>query len=204
MHILGISTASFVTVFITGGSIMALQMLAARIMAPAVGTTITVWSAIIGVMLVALSIGYYLGGYLADTRIARFTLSNVLLSALVFVAVIIPLRGVIPLFLSLGFSYAVSAVCIAFLLFFLPTLFLGSVTVYVIRTEVHDLLREGKVNGVIYGTSTIGSLVGIFVTTFYLIPTYSVTTILKILACTVALALLVTFVREMSATISRA
>ena len=96
--------ALYVTVFITGMSVMAVELTASRLLAPSFGTSMFVWTNLIGVVLLALSLGYYFGGRLADRnagRSARKTLYGLILATGALVCLIPALDG--PVF-SLAFA----------------------------------------------------------------------------------------------------
>ena len=165
--------------FISGLAIMAMEISASRLLAPYFGTSIFVWTNIIGVVLVALSLGYYFGGKLADL-IPRIDL----LLKLIFVAgclfliipiIIKPLSSAINLE-TLGFESSsviifVSSLILATVLFSLPLFLLGMSSPFIIKLylfEKND--RVGELAGRITAVSTIGSILGTFLPALYFIP----------------------------------
>src|SRR5688572_10077545 len=70
-----------VIVFFSGACVMALELLGSRILAPYVGTSTPVWTALIGIILAALSLGYWWGGRLADRVPTVRTLAALLAAA---------------------------------------------------------------------------------------------------------------------------
>jgi predicted membrane-bound spermidine synthase len=165
-------------VFVNGAAIMGLELLAIRILAPYVGTTVGVWSAIIAVMLAAIGVGYLLGGALADRRRDMRFLSLLFFAGSFSVLLIIFFKEMLLLLIAKNISYGLAAVASSLALFFLPGACLGMITTYVLRMETHDIASLGESNGTLYALSTLGSLFGVFGTSLYLVPTYSVSRIL--------------------------
>lgn len=157
---------------------MILEIIGVRIFGPIFGTTIAVWTAIIGVFLGTLSIGYYFGGFLSQKANKNpFVLSAILALAAVFVILIAPLKSQINDFPQFA-SYELRSLTLSFLLFALPAFLLGAVTTYIIDMEAEKFDNFGSVNGVLYGFSTFGSLAGIFLTSFYFIPVFRISSII--------------------------
>jgi spermidine synthase len=167
----------YITVFITGVVILILEILGTRIIAPYYGTTIYVWSSLIAVTLIALAIGYFLGGWLAD----KIPKKNMLYLIILITAISIGILPLIKNFIlmqtnALGAMYG--ALVSAGILFTIPLLLLGMVAPYAIRLKAKELKEIGIVAGSLYGVATIGSFVGAIVTGFYLIPNMSINAII--------------------------
>ena len=161
-------------VLLSGTATMALQMCAVRLLAPYVGASSIVWATIIGLSLLAMSLGYVLGGRLADQRGDGATLARTLLAAGVLVAAI-PL--VAPLLLphaTLGVTAPAwadllgSAVGYA-VLFLAPALLLGVTPPYAIRMAIPAVDDAGRTAGRLYALSTIGSIIGTLLTALVLV-----------------------------------
>lgn len=175
----------WVSVFISGAVVMALELLGSRLLAPVFGNSIFVWGSLIGVVLASLSAGYYLGGKLADMRPEFHTLSLV-----IFVAglLVLALPAITPpvfdaiLRLRIGERY--SPLVATVLLLGPPSVLLGMVSPYAIRLAVRSVERLGKSSGNLYALSTVGSIVGTFVTVFVLIPEFGVNKIIVALGVT--------------------
>ena len=153
------------SVFVNGAIIMILELVATRVLAPYAGTTMEVWSAVIGVMLAAVGVGYSLGGVLADKRRSLATLALFFALAGCSVVFIVFMDGVLLPAITRNVFYGLDA-------------FLGAVTTYTIRLGVRGVDSLGETNGMLYALSTLGSLLGVFGTSLYLVPTYHVSTIL--------------------------
>jgi spermidine synthase len=167
-------------VLFAGISTMAVEMLAARLIAPFYGASLLVWMAILTSILIALTAGYYWGGRRADRdpRVEPLATTLTIASALLSIG---PLLAVFllqhvnhadsALDRAIGFLPAqlVGALTSLFILV-LPVALLGSVGPYVIRLRTKDPLLAGTRAGSILGLSTIGSIVGTYLPALVGIP----------------------------------
>jgi len=165
--------------FISGFSIMAMEISASRLLAPYFGTSLFVWTNIIGVVLIALSAGYFLGGKLADKfPELDFLLKLIFGAGILFLTIpwiVKPLSSSINLALfnpnSNDVAIFVGSLLVAALLLSLPIFLLGMVSPFIIK--LYSLRNENKIgelSGKIFAVSTIGSILGTFLPTLYLIP----------------------------------
>lgn len=164
-------------VFLSGVCGMAIEMCAARLLAPYFGTSQVVWANLIGLILLYLSLGYFLGGRLADRYPSEFALTLLLLCAAVSMALIPLISPPILQRGALGVSEASVGVLAGslesvLLLFFVPVTLLGMVPPFAIRLTMTQLNKAGSSSGGIYMLSTLGSIVGTFLPVFWLIPAY--------------------------------
>lgn len=163
-------------VFITGGCVLVLEVVATRVLAPYFGNTIYTVSSIIGVILAALASGYYLGGRLADKRPdAAWFYGIILASGLT----VLGLEAIIILALpALGDSLSLiyGPLITASILFFLPALLLGALSPYAIKLQYQAFPQAGigAVSGAIFFWSTLGSIAGSLLTGFVFIPSFGV------------------------------
>ena len=176
-------------VFITGGIVMILELCGSRILAPYVGTSLVVWTSLIGIILGCLSIGYFLGGKVADKKVDFATLAVILFLSSNFVAGIgflkVPMLNALnALFLPLSIKVLIATI----LLFTAPSIFLGMVTPIAAKLKVKSMKTLGGTVGNLYAISTAGSIAGTFLAGFVLIASFGVTNI--ILGLSVALLLL--------------
>lgn len=165
--------------FVSGMAVMAMEISAARLLAPYFGTSSFVWTNIIGVVLVALSVGYYYGGKLADKHPrVDILLKLILLSGLIFLVipwVVQPLAGIVTInalsFESASVVIFISSLVVTSLLFAFPLLVLGMTSPFIIK--LYSLQRQdiGNVAGSIFAVSTVGSIIGTFLPTLWFIPT---------------------------------
>jgi len=172
---------------LSGGAGMALEMAVSRQLLPYYGDSHLVWANLIGLVLLALSLGYWLGGALADRRPVLRPLSLALLATGAW-AMALPvwgsalLRGLqrsLP-FSDLG-ALAGSLLAVTALLA-LPMLMLGLAIPYVIRLMLHEVEGAGRLAGRVYAVATVGSMVGTFATVLWWLPAYGVRATLLILA----------------------
>ncbi len=152
---------------------------------PYVGTSITVWSAIIGVILMSLSLGYYLGGRLADRKPYFALLGKIILTAAVFIILSTAVKDVLlRSLLSLINNINAVSLIASLLLFSVPGFFLGMVSPFAARLKIKSLKTTGATVGNLYAISTVGSITGTFMAGFYLIPAFAVSHILYLLSIT--------------------
>lgn len=162
-------------VFVSGMSSLAIEMCASRFLAAYFGTSIYVWTAIISLILLSLTIGYFLGGKLADhypheRALCAITAAAALSMSLIpFVA-----QGILPWSTTIFQQFLLTAFLDAILLFAIPVALLGCVSPFAIRLITHKVTRSGRVSGSLYAISTIGSIIGVFLPVLWLIPAYGV------------------------------
>ncbi len=151
------------------------EIAAARLMAPFFGASTIVWANTIGVVLVALSAGYWLGGRLADRHPHKRGLCGLVLVAAVLLA-LVPLVAHPFLNLSIKAFDTLSVGAFAGSLFgtlslvAVPVLLLGAVSPWALRLKLSDVERSGETAGRLYAVSTVGSLLGTFLAALLLIP----------------------------------
>jgi spermidine synthase len=157
-------------VFISSFCVMVIELIASRILAPYIGVSLYTWTSIIGVILAGIALGNYLGGKLADKY------PNPSLLALIFLAGSLATIGILPIIkwaalaswfneMPLILSFILKTACV----FLLPAIVLSMVSPFVIRLTLSDIGKTGGIVGTIYAFSTAGSILGTFVTGFYLI-----------------------------------
>jgi spermidine synthase len=164
-----------VVVFVVGSASLGSEIAAARLLAPYFGASTTVWANTIATVLVALSIGYWLGGRLADRHPLHRHMCALVLGAAVGLAAV---PFVARPFLDAAVSALSSISAGAFLGSLLgvlvlvagPVLLLGAVAPYAIRLSLREVATSGSVAGRLYAISTAGSLVGTFMAALVLIP----------------------------------
>jgi len=162
-------------VFVVGTGSLGAEIAAVRLLAPYFGASTIVWANTIGVVLVALSVGYWLGGRWADRRPEMRALCLLALTAAILLAVVPFLAD--PL-LDVAVQALDSISAGAFLgslvgvlgLVAIPVLLLGAVSPYAVRLAVTEVERAGEVAGRLYALSTAGSLVGTLLSALVFIP----------------------------------
>ena len=159
-----------ITVFICSFAIMMLELVASRILSPYVGSSNIVWTSIIGIILLSSSIGNYIGGILSDKYKDKKILSLLILSAGIYILAIPIFSDSLLYAITSISSIKIAAILSTFLVFFIPSLILGTVSPYTVKLRVNDLNSTGKTTGILYSISTFGSIIGTFVAGFILIP----------------------------------
>jgi spermidine synthase len=162
-------------VFVVGTGSLGAEIAAVRLLAPYFGDSTVVWANTIGIVLVALSIGYWLGGRIADRHPHKRGLCMLALAAAVLLA-IVPFAADPFLELAVGALDSISAgaflgslIGVLFLVA-LPVLLLGAVSPWAIRLAVSSVEEAGEVAGRLYALSTAGSLAGTLMSALLLIP----------------------------------
>ncbi len=165
--------------FASGAAVMSMELIVSRILTPVFGSSTYTWGSLIGIVLAGLSLGYFLGGRISDRDPKFKKICSIVFSAglyIVFIPFIAP--GILGFTLNTLPQNQFSSLFATFALVFFPTVLLGFVSPYVIKLGTISLHKVGNVSGNLYAISTIGSIVGTFLTIFVLIPTIDVRTIL--------------------------
>src|SRR5579859_2188785 len=163
-------------VFVAGSASLALEMAASRLLAPYFGTSLFVWANLIGLILLYLTVGYYVGGRLADRYpypIVLYALTSIaalLISAIPLIARPI-LSWSLTAFATLSVGVFYGSLISVILLFAIPVILLGCVSPFAIRLLVDQIGESGRTSGMLYAISTTGSIVGTFLPILILIPT---------------------------------
>lgn len=165
----------YLTVFISGMTTLAVELSASRLLGNVFGASNIVWANVIGLMLLYLTIGYFVGGRWADQSPYPITLYKIIMWAS-FLSAIIPLiarpilhtaaSAVVGAEAALALGSFVSVI----VLFSIPVTLLGCVSPFAVRLAIDNPQNAGQISGQIYGISTLGSLVGTFLPVLVLIP----------------------------------
>jgi len=163
-------------VFVSGMTVLAAELTASRLLAPYFGTSLVIWANLIGLILLYLTAGYWLGGRLADRYPSREALYHVTAVAAVFIGLIPILARPILHLSAIGFAtYSVGiflgSLVGVIMLFALPVTLLGCVSPWAIRLAVLDVRGAGRTAGTLYALSTLGSILGAYLPVLLLIPT---------------------------------
>ena len=165
----------YLTVFAVGISTLGAEIAAARLLAPFFGASTIVWANTIGVVLVALSLGYWYGGKLGDrypdvTKLCQVVVGGAFLLTLIpfvaqpFFEVAISALDEIEAGAFVGSLFAV------LVLVAIPLAVLGTASPWAIRLSVDEVENAGAVAGRLYAISTVGSLLGTMLSALLLIP----------------------------------
>jgi len=163
-------------VFIAGACSLAVELSASRLLAPYFGTSLFVWANLIGLILLYLTIGYYVGGQLAD-RYPRPGVLYLLTTIAAFLIGLIPFisRPILSWSLTSFATYSINvfygSLVSVILLFAIPMILLGCVSPFAIRLRIEQVGKSGHTAGQLYAISTAGSILGTFLPVLWLIPT---------------------------------
>jgi spermidine synthase len=177
-----------ILVLIAGAVVMALEFSASRLLTPIYGSSIYTWGSLIGVILSGLSLGYHVGGRLADKIDSNFVkFCSIIFSAGLYI-VFMPFISTTIIGISNSTVSELSSLysknmgsysnsqyaCLlaTFLLLLLPTFLLGLVSPYAVKLSTKNIGRLGNISGNLYSAATIGSIIGTFLTVFVLIPAF--------------------------------
>jgi predicted membrane-bound spermidine synthase len=165
----------YFTVFISGMTTLAAELSASRLIGNVFGTSNLVWASIIGLILIYLTIGYFVGGRLADRWPTAGSMYRVLAWG-AFTLGVVPyianpvLRFAATSFEGLDVAVLLGSFAAVLVLFCLPVTLMGTISPYAIRLSVDDPRTSGVTSGTIYGISTLGSFIGTFIPVLLTIP----------------------------------
>jgi predicted membrane-bound spermidine synthase len=182
----------YFVVFASGMTTLALELTASRLLGSVFGTSNLVWASIIGLILIYLTAGYFLGGWWADRSPEYKTLYTILAwGAFLCGAVPLAARPVLRLaadaFDQLQLAVLFGSFVAVLVLFSLPVTLLGTVSPFAIRLAIKTPQEAGRVSGRVYAISTFGSFIGTFLPVLVAIPLMG--TALTFLAFSLFLAL---------------
>lgn len=167
-----------IIVFLSGAIGMGLELIAARVLSPYVGSSNVVWTSIIGIILVSMSIGYWIGGKRADKNADINILSNILLLAAIFTSLIPILETiVVKQFAGMIDNLIIAAILCAVIVFSVPSFILATISPFAVKIKSKEDDEIGSLSGRISSLSTIGSILGTFIMGFVLIPNIGVSNI---------------------------
>lgn len=167
------------TSFFCGMSVMAVELSASKLLAPFFGSSQIIWTVIIGLIMISMSIGNILGGRSADKHNSMNRLYIYIWVAALWIAVIpfvgkyliTAISGLLILFLPNNLLVTGSAIS-CLVIFSMPLVILGMVSPYLVKLGVTNIENTGKTVGKIYAMNTIGSIIGTFLPTFVTIPLF--------------------------------
>lgn len=173
--------------FICGACVMVLEMAGSRLVAPYMGTSLVVWTSLIGVIMASLTLGYWAGGRTADRRPDPRLLAKIIAGAALWsagIGVAAPLL-MTALSSSVQDLYAMSFVA-AIVLFAVPSVLLGMVSPFIVRLAMSELGSAGTTVGKFSALSNAGSILGTFLGGFVLISFMSSRSIVFFVAAALA------------------
>ncbi len=192
----------YITVFFSGLASLAVEFAASRLLGNYFGTSNLVWASIVGLILIYLTAGYFIGGAWADRSPKYETLYEILCwGALTIGLIPIASRPILRLaanaFDQLQLGILFGSFTAVMVLFIIPVTLIGTASPFAIRLAIEDTNKAGKVSGQIYAISTIGSFIGTFLPVLVLIPSIGTyRTFLVISSILMAVALLGVFLSK--------
>ncbi|HWP25220.1 MAG TPA: fused MFS/spermidine synthase [Xanthobacteraceae bacterium] len=161
----------YLIAFVTGAIVMSFEMLGSRYLNPYFGSGIYTWAALISTVLAALTVGYFLGGWLADRRPSAAVLGTTVIAGSAYLLLLPGFSvGLLEATLAAIDDIRTGSLAAAFAILFVPVTLFGMYSPFAIRLLLRSPQHSGRVSGAVYGISTAGSIVGTLGTTFYLIP----------------------------------
>lgn len=174
---------------------MIYEIIGSRIVSPFLGSSTYIWTSLIGVILASLSLGYWLGGRVADKRPSIRYLAYMILIASGLVSLTAVIKEVVLAAIAgAPFGLELRSVLASLFLFAPASVCLGFVTPFAVRLRTMSVETTGRTVGRLYALSTIGSIAGTFAAGFFLIPFVgSVRTLYLIAGVLLAIGLLLSW-----------
>lgn len=180
--------------FFCGTCVMVLEMAGSRVVAPYMGTSLIVWTSLIGIIMASLTLGYWLGGVVSDRyprpKLLGAIIGGASLSTGLMAIAANPLLGAIAGNIP---NVYVGSVIAAISLFAVPSALLGMVSPFIVRLAMHSVGSSGSTVGRFSALSSAGSILGTFLGGFVLISFFASGTILFLVAGVLALVALVVY-----------
>ncbi len=176
-----------VLVFMSSVCVMVLELTASRLIAKHVGSSLYTWTSVIGVVLAGITIGNFLGGWLADKAPPSKLLNWLFLTASILCLSVLWLDGVASgQDRPDGWSWPAWVLCVVAMVFFLPSMALGTISPVVASLALSHSRKVGRTVGNVYAWGAFGSIVGTFLGGFILIDTFGTRAIVALVAGTLA------------------
>ncbi len=171
------------TVFISSFCLMVIEMVAGRLIARYLGSSLYTWTAVIEVVLAGITIGYYAGGRIADKFNTQKSLPVLFIAGSIACVLIIVFGNAIREWLFLWqFGWPVRVFSTMAIMFLLPCTVLGAITPVVAKDALEKGLPKGRTVGDIYAWGAAGSIVGTLAAGYYLIPAIGTITLIWLVA----------------------
>lgn len=155
--------------FVAGFSLMTLELVSARLVAPLVGSSVFTWTSVIGVTLLGLSAGSFLGGIIIDRYKSNKTLAGAFLISSFFVFLVPFLVKSAGFFVNLDISIFWMVLLLSSYLFLAPSFMMGLLQPMILKMYADSFTKIGKEYGTLSALWSLGSILGVFLTGFYFV-----------------------------------
>jgi predicted membrane-bound spermidine synthase len=198
--------ALYITSILCGFALMALEILASRLIQPVFGSSVDVWAAIITVFILSLSVGYVIGGRIADHARTNLPLGWVVLGS----GVLFLLMTIYGLRVNEQFPESIQtarwgSLLSSLVLFLPPSILLGCVSPMLVKLVFVSAERVGRTTGTLYAVGSIGNVLGILVANYVFLPLFPLNpTIIALGAVLVVIGLIHICIRVEAAPVNAA
>ncbi|VAW61993.1 hypothetical protein MNBD_GAMMA10-1781 [hydrothermal vent metagenome] len=155
--------------FLEGASVMGVELIGAKLIAPWFGTSLYVWTSVIGISMLGLATGYYLGGRLSRQENIATRLKILLALAAFFIA-IMPITSDIIMQMTQMMDVRWGSMISSIVFILPPLVFMGMVSPVVIRYCALEKEKTGHTAGLVFAASTIGGVLSVLLCGFYFLP----------------------------------
>jgi len=175
------------TAFVAGASVMIVELVGIRLFAPALGTSVIVWTCMIGIVMTSLSIGYFVGGNIASKKTTIHTLAYIVVLAGVLLLITTLIQESVLMLISRTMLLTKASIVSSIILFGPVNVIFGMVSPIAVQLYFNTNKHAGASAGIIYAVSTLGSIAGTFSAGLFLIPAVGLFELLIILTCVLIL-----------------
>ena len=181
--------------FLEGCSVMAIELLGGKMAAVFYGNSLYIWTSILGITIFGLAAGYYLGGKLSQNQTKEKILFYIFMGA-AFLVALMPGWGnlIMKMTMVLGYQKGVIVSCLLFLT--PPMAFLGMIPPTLINLHSKSINDSGSLTGTLFAMSTIGGIISVIITGFFVIPSYGFKTATCIIAVILAIIPFIYFIKK--------
>ena len=155
--------------FLAGFSVLVVELISSRIVAPIIGSSVFTWTSVIGITLLGLAVGSYFGGQIADKTDAEKSLPLAFLISAILVSLIPTLARNTDFITNSSDSILKLNLYLSLYLFLLPTLAIGLIQPIILKRFANDFSKIGSEYGTLSFAWSFGGILGVFLTGFFFI-----------------------------------